>query len=176
MPLPGSRAARGWVAATCAATMLLAGAAGWAIVVGAPTAGALTLVAGGTLVAVAAAARRDGRTGSPRERVLVALADRTWDGAVLGSLVWANRIENPGLAAAVLWCFALSALAAYARTRGVALGYALDIFALTSVVRVGVTSLAVLLGWGTTPFVGLAVWLAGSALVRASQVWKEGLA
>ena len=40
----------------------------------------------------------------------------------------------------------------------------------------GVVALAILLGWGPAPFVGLAVWLAGSTVVRASQVWKEGLA
>ena len=176
MAASGSRAARGWVAAAAAASILLSGCAAWAVVAGSPSAGSLALAAGAVLVAVAAAVPRAPRDGGARERVLVALADRAFDGAILGSIVWANRADRPALAGAVLVVFGLSTLSAYARTRAVALGYALTEFPLTSVARVGVVALAVLLGWGASPFVGLAAWLAVSTVIRVSQVWKEGLA
>jgi CDP-diacylglycerol--glycerol-3-phosphate 3-phosphatidyltransferase len=172
----GSRAARGWVAAAAATTVVLAGLGAWAVVAASSVDGALVLAAAAALVVTASAVPRERDRGSARERVLVALADRAFDAALFGALVWANRSTSPALAAAALWCFGLSSLSAYARARAVALGYDLDHFALTSVVRAGVVALAILLGWGTAPFVGLAVWLAGSTVVRASQVWKEGLA
>ncbi|MFM7718813.1 MAG: hypothetical protein ACKO8G_04890 [Actinomycetota bacterium] len=169
-----TRRARPGVALACAAVVVASAAAGTLVVSGERAgAGPVVLAAGFLLVAAASAT---GRPGRPRERVLVSLADRALDGCVLGALVWSARRADPGLAAAALLCFALGALAAYARARACGLGYDLGWLSPISAVKTGGIGLALLLGWGTGGYLAIAAWLAVATIVRVSQVWKEELA
>ena len=165
--------ARGSVVLACAVSVLGALGSAWCHLVDRAGAGPLALLAG---VALIAAASATGRPGRPRERVLVSVADRAYDGAILGAVVWVARADAPGLATAALVAFGFGTLAAYARARACGLGYDLASFAPVSVVRVAVVGLALSFGWGTAAYVALAVWLFASAAVRVSQVWKEELA
>lgn len=165
--------ARGSVILACVASVLGAFGAAWCVLAGRGGAGPIALLAGAALIAAAAAT---GRPGRPRERVLVSVADRVYDGAILGAVVWIARADAPGLAAAALVAFGLGTLAAYARARACGLGYDLSSFAPVSVLRVAIVGLALTLGWGMTAYVALAVWQFASAAIRVSQVWKEELA
>jgi hypothetical protein len=165
--------ARGSVVLACAVSVLGAIAAAWSILAGHAAAGPVALLGGTALIAAAAAT---GRPGRPRERVLVSIADRAYDGAILGAVVWVARADAPDLAAAALVAYGLGTLAAYARARACGLGYDLSSFAPVSVVRVAIVGLALSLSWDTVAYVALAVWQFASAAIRVSQVWKEELA
>lgn len=167
------RGARGGVVLACVASVSVAAAAAAAVIAGRSVAGPLAIVAGALIVGAAAAV---GRPGRPRERILVAIADRAYDGAILGAVVWVVRSAEPALAAAALSAFGLGTLAAYARARACGLGYDLAFLAPVSVVRVAIVGLALTLGWGAPAYVALALWQAASGIVRVAQVWKEGLA
>lgn len=177
MPDAGSgstvEGARGSVVLACVASVAGAVGAAWCVLADLVGAGPIALLAGVALIAAAAAT---GRPGRPRERVLVSVADRAYDGAILGAIVWVARADAPGLAAAALIAFGLGTLAAYARARACGLGYDLSSFAPVSVVRVAIVGLALSLGWGAAAYVALAVWQFASVATRVSQVWKEELA
>ena len=165
--------ARAGVVLACAAAVLGAVVAAGELLLGRSDAGPLALLAGAAIIAAAAAT---GRPGRPRERVVVSIADRAYDGAILGAVVWSARADDPGLAAAALVAFGLGTLAAYARSRACGLGYDLAFLAPVSVTRVAIVGLALSLGWGTAAYVALAIWQFGSVVVRVAQVWKEQLA
>lgn len=165
--------ARAGVALACVAALAGAITSAWLVLGDWSGAGPVALTAGATLIAAAAAT---GRPGRPRERVLVSIVDRAYDGAILGAVVWTARADDPAVAAAALVAFGLGSLAAYARARACGLGYDLAFLAPVSVVRVAVVGLALWLDWGAGAYVALALWQFGSAAVRVSQVWKEELA
>lgn len=174
MSVPGARPG---VILACVAAVLGAAAAGGIVLFLGPDArwgaGPVALVSGALLIAAASAT---GRPGRPRERVVVSVADRVYDGAILGSIVWSALDHEASLAAAALIAFGCGTLAAYARARACGLGYDLNIFAATSVTRVALVGLALCFGWGAPAYVLLAIWYSASASVRVSQVRKEELA
>jgi hypothetical protein len=153
--------------ACLASGSVLAAAAGWLIGASRPVAGgALALIAGGLIVA---GSRRSRET---VDLILESLADRIWDVAVLGSMIWTYRSSNRGLAAAALCAFALSSLAVYERARGDALGYPIEDPIPTRAVRfiaVGIGLAAGVASLGTWIAAG---WCALTVGVRASQVAK----
>jgi hypothetical protein len=133
-------------------------AAGWAAL----AAGAF-LVAAGLLL----------RPGDRRARVVLSFADRAFDGCILASLAWVTRSSDPSVAAASLVAVAAGFLASYIRAKGGSLGYGIEEGVVTPILRYGIVSLALLLGW-----TGWAIWVVAvlmllAAAVRASQVAKE---
>jgi hypothetical protein len=149
------------VAAALAAWWLIARevrAAGWAAL-----AAGTCLVAGGALL----------RSGDRRARVALSFADRAFDGCVLAALTWVTRASRPAVAAGALVALAAGFLASYIRAKGGSLGYGIEEGVVTPVVRYGLLSVALLLGW-----TAWAVWVVAgvtvlAAGVRASQVAKE---
>ncbi len=149
-----------------------AGAAGWLVVAGrlriaAATAGAsaAVLLTGGH--------RANHGAGGPAERILDALVDRAWDGAVLGAIVWWARGEAPHAAAGALVALGASFLSSYVRARGASLGYAVE----ESHVTRGLRYALIVFGLATNGL-GWTVWATAcvatlAAIVRAGQVAKE---
>lgn len=168
--------ARRGVSFACVASVLGALTAGGMVLLapGARSgAGAVALLSGALLIAAASAA---GRPGRPRERVMVSVTDRVYDGAILAPVIWSALGDDAPLAATALVAFACGTLAAYARARACGLGYDLNLFAAASVTRVAILGLALTFGWGAPAYLLLAGWYFGSAAVRVSQVRKEELA
>ena len=130
----------------------------------ASTATACVLVAGGGLVMSAEASA---------DRVFASLVDRAFDGAVLGGIAWAYRLDEPWTAAGAVVALCSSFLAAYVRARGASLGYGVDEGLVTRVLRYGLVSGGLItdgLGWALWV---LAVVMVLASVVRASQVAKE---
>lgn len=165
--------ARRGVVLACAAAVLGALLCGSMILASSDVAGPVALVAGASLVA---ATWSMGRPARPRERVLVSVADRIYDGAILAPVIWVALADRPALAAAAMFAFGSGTLSAYARARACGLGYDLSFMSPASTTRVALLGLALTFGWGTSAYVVLAVWYLLSAAVRLSQVRKEELA
>jgi hypothetical protein len=133
-------------------------AAGWAALV----AGSC-LVLGGTLL----------RSGDRRARVALSFSDRAFDGCILAALAWVTRTSRPAVAAGALVALAAGFLASYIRAKGGSLGYGIEEGVVTPILRYGLLSLALILGWTSW-----AIWVVAgvtvlAAVVRASQVAKE---
>ncbi len=132
--------------------------AGWAAL----AAGAC-LIAGGVLL----------RSEDRRARVELSFADRAFDGCILAALAWATRSSDPSIAAASLVALAAGFVASYIRARGGSLGYGIEEGVVTPVLRYGLISLALILGWTSWAIWVVAVLMLLVAAVRASQVAKE---
>jgi hypothetical protein len=111
--------------------------------------------------------------GDARARMVLSFADRAFDGAILASVAWVMRTEDPATAAGALIALAAGYLAAYIRARGAALGYLVEESAGTRAIRTGLISAALLAGWTAWAFFVVAIWMLLVAMVRASQVAKE---
>lgn len=133
-------------------------AAGWAALVAGSS-----LVLGGTLL----------RSGDRRARVALSFSDRAFDGCILAALAWVTRTSRPAVAAGALVALAAGFLASYIRAKGGSLGYGIEEGVVTPILRYGLLSIALILGWTSW-----AIWVVAgvtvlAAVVRASQVAKE---
>lgn len=147
------------------------GLVSWSVIAGDPrragiasAATACALFAAGGLVTSAEA---------PADRVFALLVDRAFDGAVLGAIAWAYRLDDPWIAAGAVVALGASFLAAYVRARGASLGYGVDEGLVTRVLRYGLVSVGLItdgVGWALWVLAGLMVL---ASVVRASQVAKE---
>jgi hypothetical protein len=111
--------------------------------------------------------------GGYTERMLDALLDRVWDGAVLGAIAWATRESAPAVAGAALVALGASFLSSYIRARGASLGYSVEESHITRGLRYGLVVLSLL---SMSPFWPLAASAAVAVLavgVRSTQVLKE---
>ncbi len=150
-----------------AAAILLAA---WSMIDRDPTrAGIFAGVAGASLLGAAASPG----IASPPDRFLASILDRSFDGAILGTIGWAYRTAEPWVAAGALLALGSSFLAAYIRARGASLGYAVDESLGTRALRYLLICVGLLTGelvWAMWALFGV---MALAALVRASQVVKE---
>lgn len=163
----GERAAVPFV---CGLAAVGIGLATWLLLDRRPaSAGWATLGAGTCLVIAGALLRPADR----RSRVLVSFTDRTFDGCVLGSLVWVSRVNAPGTAAAALVALAAGFLASYIRAKGGSLGYGIEEGVVTPVLRYGLLALALVFGWTSWAIWAVAILMLLAAAVRSSQVAKE---
>jgi hypothetical protein len=146
------------------------GVAAWRLIARDPeVAGWAALGAGACLVLGGALLR----AGDRRSRVVLSFADRAFDGLVLGALAWVTRTADPSIAAAALVALAAGFLASYIRARGGSLGYGIEEGVVTPVVRYGLVSLALIMGWTSWAIWVVAGLMLLAAGVRASQVAKE---
>jgi len=106
-------------------------------------------------------------------RFLGAIAYRAFDGLVLGSIAWVVRTTMPFAAVAALLALAGGFLASYFSARGTALGYGIDGSAANRFFRTGLVAIALWSPRGDRWMVALAVFSLLTALVRASQAFKE---
>jgi hypothetical protein len=148
------------------------GAAAWLVVDRHPRfAGGFALAAAGLLL-IAGHRANHGAGGHP-DRMLDALLDRGWDGAVLGSIAWATRGERPAVAAAALVALGASFLSSYVRARAAALDYSVEESHVTRGVRYGLVSAGLLLARLFWPLCAAAIVSGVALFVRSSQVLKE---
>ncbi|HEY7476678.1 MAG TPA: hypothetical protein VIB62_00440 [Actinomycetota bacterium] len=151
--------------------VLLAVAAGWAVIVLRPeVAGMLAFAAGGLLLV--GGHRANHGEGGPVDRMLTELFDRAWDAAVLGSIAWVERDES-AVALGALVALCASFLSSYVRARGAALGYSVEESHVARGVRYVLLASGLLFGW-----LGWTVWAAAvvslvAAGVRTGQVARE---
>ncbi len=150
-----------------AAAILLAA---WSMIARDPTwAGIFAGIAGASLLGAAAS---PGIASAP-DGFLASILDRSFDGAILGTIAWAYRTAEPWVAAGALLALGASFLAAYIRARGASLGYGVDESLGTRGLRYLLTCVGLLTGalvWAMWALFGV---MALAALVRASQVVKE---
>ena len=109
--------------------------------------------------------------GGPVDRAVTEFADRLWDGAILGAVVWTAGETAVGMGALVALC--ASFISSYVRAKGASLGYSVEESHITRGIRYALVSLGLMTG-----ALGLAVWSAAAlsvlaALVRTSQVARE---
>ena len=150
----------------------LAAAAAWLVVVDRPRPAGFA-AAGSGLSLLVGGHRANHGAGGPADRMLDALLDRVWDGAVLGSIAWAMRDESPHIAVAALVALGASFLSSYVRARGAALGYTVEESHVTRGLRYALVSFGLAtdgLGWALWSSAALSV---AAALVRSVQVAKE---
>jgi hypothetical protein len=134
-------------------------------------AGGFALTAAGLLL-IAGHRANHGAGGHP-DRMLDALLDRGWDGAILGSIAWAARGVRPAVAAAALVALGASFLSSYVRARGAALDYSVEESHVTRGVRYGLVSAGLLMARPFWPLCAAAIVSGVALLVRSSQVLKE---
>src|SRR4249919_3253810 len=79
----------------------LALGSGYAVVVLRPELGGFFAFGAGVLLLVGGHRANHGE-GGPVDRMLTELFDRAWDAAVLGSIAWVARAEEPAIAAGAL--------------------------------------------------------------------------
>jgi phosphatidylglycerophosphate synthase len=111
--------------------------------------------------------------GTAFDRMLDALADRAWDGAILGAIAWTAHGVDEATAAAALLALCASFLSSYIRARGASLGYTVEESHVTRGVRYALVVYglwAAALSW-TLWVVAALSFLA--AVVRTTQVAKE---
>jgi len=150
---------------------VLAAVAGWVVVAREPEQAALAGTVSGILLLIGGHRANHG-AGGPTDRMLDELLDRVWDGAVLGSLAWVARSEDPAVAIAALAALCLSALSSYVRARGASLAYSVEESHLTRGLHYGLVVVA--LGFDRAWVLWLAVAVSGLAVVvRTSQVARE---
>jgi len=171
--VPTTRGARARVVvpALCAGVTAAVAVAAWLILDGRLRAGGVAALAAAVLLVVAGLLVP--REGAARARILVVLADRVFDGAILASVAWVERTAHPATSVGALMALAASFVAAYIRAKGAGLGYVVEESPLTRAIRTGMISVALIAGWTSWAFSLLAVWLLLVAAVRASQVAKE---
>jgi uncharacterized protein YmfQ (DUF2313 family) len=106
-------------------------------------------------------------------RFLGAVAYRLFDGAVLSAIAWSARSTAPSVSVTALLALIGGFLAAYFAAKGRALGYDVDASTVNRFVRTGLVAVALLSGnlsfWMWT----LAILSLLTAVVRASQTFKE---
>ncbi len=162
---------RGTALLASIAAALASVAAAWAILEGRPELGGafaaaagIGLLAGGVL-----------SHGGPllRERTLDSFVDRLFDGVVLGSIVWVERVDRPGASAAALVALAGSFLGSYVRARGNSLDYRVEESMVTRGIRYGLVTAASLFGYPSWLLWVLAGFTLLAAGVRISQVAKQ---
>jgi hypothetical protein len=108
------------------------------------------------------------------ERTMDSFADRVFDGAVLGAVVWVERADgHPSASAAALVSLCAGFLGSYVRARGNSLDYRVEESAMTRAIRYALVALALALGSPDWLLWTLAGFLLLAAFVRASQVAKE---
>jgi hypothetical protein len=148
------------------------GAAAWLTVDRHPRpAGALALA--GAVLLLTAGHRANHGAGTHADRMLDALLDRGWDGAILGAVAWATHGEHPAVAAAGLVALGASFLSSYVRARGAALEYSVEESHLTRGVRYGLIAVGLMIARPFWPLVAAALVSGMALLVRTSQVLKE---
>jgi len=148
------------------------GGAAWLVLVREPHPGAILTGAGGALLLIGGHRANHG-AGTPFDRMLDALLDRVWDGAILASIAWAARGVDERIAAVALIALGTSFLSSYVRARGAALGYTVEESHVTRGIRYALVVAGLAFGWldwtlwaaATTSFLAVAV--------RTSQVAKE---
>ncbi len=151
---------------------VLAGGAAGLVLAGRPRA-ASALAAGSAIALLWGGHLANHGAGGPAERMLDALLDRVWDGALLASIAWISREAAPRVAIGALAALGASFLSSYVRARGASLGYAVEESHVTRGLRYALIALGL-----ATDGLGWAVWTAAAvslmaALVRTSQVAKE---
>ena len=161
----------GWAMPVLVGAVALSGAAAWLVLEGRMrAAGGATAAAGALLVVGGRGAERGGR---PLERIADSLADRAFDGAVLGTIAWAARQARPATALGALVALAAAFLGAYVRARGASLGYGVEESAKTRGLRYLLITAGLALdqlAWTVWAVAGVS---ALASAVRASQVAKE---
>jgi hypothetical protein len=166
---PGTAVTR----ASLVAGVLLAVVAAVLVVLGEVRAGGASAAAAGFLLLLGGHRANHG-LGGPVDRMLTELFDRTWDGAVFGSVAWATFGDDPVVAAGALVALCASFLSSYVRARGAALGYSVEESHVTRGFRYALMSLGLLL----PGFLAWSVWLAAAVgvlatVVRTGQVAAE---
>jgi hypothetical protein len=163
--------ARPVIPALCAGAAVFIGLAGWALLDGrVERAGWASFAAAGLLVTAGAIVRDTDR---PREWVVLSLVDRTFDGIVLGGLVWVTRTAEPREAAGAIVALAAGFLAAYVRARAGSLGYGIEESVITPALRYLVISGSLIVGWTSWAVWVVAVQMLAVVALRATQVAKE---
>lgn len=150
------------------ATAALAAAA-W-IVTGETSRGGAAAGLAGILLLVGGHRANHG-AGGPVDRALTEFADRLWDGAVFGAIVWVAGDTAIAIGALVALC--ASFISSYVRARGASLGYSVEESHVTRGVRYAIVSLGLLTGALAAAVWTAAVLSALAALVRISQVASE---
>jgi hypothetical protein len=150
----------------------LAGAGAWLVVAREPGRAAVLAGLSGVLLLIGGHRANHG-AGGPTDRMLEELLDRGWDAAMLGSIAWAARVQDPRIAAGALVALCVSFLSAYVRARGAALGYSVEESHVTRGIRYALIVAGLGFGW-----LGWTVWVAAgvaalAALVRTGQVASE---
>jgi hypothetical protein len=150
---------------------LLAAATAWLIIAREPEVAAIAAL-GSAVVLLIGGHRANHGAGGPTDRMLDELLDRVWDGAVLGSMAWVARTDDPGVAIAALLALCLSALSAYVRARGASLEYSVEESHLTRGLHYALVVTA--LGFGLAWMLWIAVAVSALAVVvRTTQVARE---
>jgi hypothetical protein len=154
---------------------LLAGGAsaavgGWLVIAARPREGGLAAAAGAVLL-LAGGHRANHGAGGPVDRMLTELLDRTWDGVVLGAVVWETGASG-GAAVAAIVALCASSLSSYVRARGASLAYSVEESHVTRGLRYG------LVVWGLVAGAEWSIWAAAvlcvlTAFVRITQVATE---
>ena len=106
-------------------------------------------------------------------RFLGAVAYRVFDGALVAAIAWSTRIVEPSVSLAALLSVVGGFLAAYFAAKGRSLGYDVDASTVNRFLRTGLVAVALL---GTQPSFwmwALAILSLLTAVVRASQTFKE---
>lgn len=109
--------------------------------------------------------------GGPVDRAITEFADRLWDGAVFGAIVWTADGNVVRVGALLALC--ASFISSYVRARGASLGYSVEESHVTRGVRYAIVSFGLVSG-ALTVAVWAAAGLSGlAALVRTTQVVRE---
>jgi phosphatidylglycerophosphate synthase len=111
--------------------------------------------------------------GAPFDRMLDALADRGWDGAMLGALAWMAHGVDTAIAVAALIALCASFISSYIRARGASLGYTVEESHVTRGVRYGLVVYGLAfdaLRWTLWTAAGISIL---AVVVRTMQVAKE---
>jgi hypothetical protein len=132
--------------------------------------GVAALVAGLAMLVAALLLPRDG---ARRQRLILSLVDRAFDGAILSALAWETRDVAPATAAGALVALVAGFLAAYVRAKGASLGYSIDESLGTRIIRWGLVSAALLGGGAAWAVYADAILMLLATAVRTSQVAKE---
>ena len=109
-------------------------------------------------------------------RFLGAVAYRLFDGALLSSIAWSARDGSARVSVAALLAIVGGFLAAYFAAKGRSLGYDVDASTLNRFLRTCLVALALLSGHLWLWMWVLAVLSLLTAVVRASQTFKEEMA
>ena len=170
-----SRAA--WLALIAAVALIAA--ATWSILSreDAALAGAAVAGAGAALLVGVALAGRSPAAGWLRRWWFVeSVIDRTFDGALLGSIAWTARDADPAVCAGALVALGSGFLGSYVHARGSALGYEVEDGWPTRLLRYGLLAAGLLLdGLSWAVWAIAAVSIAATA-IRTSRVAKQGRA
>jgi hypothetical protein len=111
--------------------------------------------------------------GTAFDRMLDALADRAWDGAILGAIAWTVHGVDPGISAAALIALCASFLSSYIRARGASLGYTVEESHVTRGVRYALVVYGLAfdaLTWTLWTAAAISIL---AVIVRTTQVAKE---